>query len=208
MNELEQRWVHLSLTVDDEVLPHFCLLAGSGLRIRVRTGCSVRDLLCGQLGISPTYLEARIQTVFLDGSVVDDPQRATVAAGSTIALSAAMPGIAGAMLRRGSPYAPMRSQISHAGPAVAPAAARPDDVVIKLFNMLQGELGPALLARGVHSSGRALSDLFRGRSEVFRSGILVARIDGSAVDPRVPLEMDWAGQVVFLQVRSDSKVSS
>lgn len=200
--------MHLSLMVSEELLPRFCLLAGSGLTICARTGCSVQDLLCGQLDIPPEYLEKRIQTILLDSSVVDDPQLATVAAGSTIALSAAMPGIAGAMLRRGSPYAAMRSQISHANRVVRPAAVGQGHVVVKLFNMVQGELGSPMLARGVQISGKALSDFFRGRSGAFRRGILTARIDESCVDPHVPLEMDWTDQDIFLQVSSWSNASS
>ncbi|OHB70783.1 MAG: hypothetical protein A2V70_15355 [Planctomycetes bacterium RBG_13_63_9] len=127
-----------------------------------------------------------------------------LAAGSTIALSAAMPGIAGAILRRGSPYATMRSQISHANRVVHPASARQGHVVVKLFNMVQGELGPAMFARGAKISGKALWDLFRGRSAAFRRGILIARIDETSVDPHVPLAMDWTDQEIFLQVRSRS----
>jgi len=192
--------VNLALTVDKEFLPRFCLLAGSGLTIRVRTGCTVRDLLCDQLGISPEYLQKRIQTIFLDSRVVGDPQLATVAAGSTVALSAAMPGIAGAMLRKGSPYAAMRSQISHADRAVDPPTACEGPVVIKLFNMLQRELGPLLLARGVQVTGKSLADLFHDWPKTARRGILKAQINKKSVAADVPLEMDWTDQDVFLQV--------
>jgi hypothetical protein len=134
--------------------------------------------------------------------VVDDPEIATVEAGSTIALSAAMPGIAGAMLRKGSPLAVMRGQIPCANRAADRAAARQGHVVLKLFNVVQGELGPGLLGRGVQISGKALSDLFRGRSGAFRGGILAARIDETPVHPCVPVEMDWEDRDLFLQVSS------
>ncbi|HYW79977.1 MAG TPA: hypothetical protein VE890_10400 [Thermoguttaceae bacterium] len=167
----------------------------------MQTGCSVRDLLCGELGIAPEYVDTRIQTIFLNSRTVDDPQSAIVTPGSTIALSAAMPGVAGAMFRKGSPYAPMRSRISHADRADTKGAACESHVVLKLFNMVQRELGAVLLARGVQVSGRALADLFRGRSEAFRHGILTTHIDGTPVDPRVLIETDWSGRDVFLQIR-------
>ena len=192
--------VDLSLTVSEELLPRFCLLAGSGVTILARTGCSVQDLLCGQLEISPEYLDKRIQTIFLDSRVVGDLQLATVAAGSTVALSAAMPGIAGAMLRKGSPYAAMRSRISHADRAVDPPSVGQGPVVIKLFNMLQRELGPSLLARGVQVTGKSLADLLHDWPETARRGILTAQINKKSVAADVPFETDWTDQDVFLQV--------
>jgi len=71
-----------------------------------------------------------VQTVVLDALVVDDPDTATVRDGSTIALSAAMPGIAGCMLRKSSRYAPMRSQLTHDHRSAAPAADREGDVTV------------------------------------------------------------------------------
>jgi hypothetical protein len=65
--------VQLLLTIVDDLLPRFCVLAGSGFTMAVRTGCSLQDLLCGQCGVPSAYLKRRIQTIFLDGSVVDDP---------------------------------------------------------------------------------------------------------------------------------------
>jgi hypothetical protein len=199
--------LHLCLTVTEERLPHFCLLAGGGWTMAARVGCSVEDLLCGQWGVSREYLADRVGTIFLDGRVLDDPRRAAVADGSTIALSAPMPGIAGAMLRRGSHYAAMRSQISHAGQS-APPAAREGRVVLKLFNLVQGELGPAMLARGVQLPGKALADLFRGRSAAFRNGTLQAEIDHRRVDPATPVRTDWTGRDVFLQVRASTDAST
>jgi len=204
MNEARQvrSPVRLSLTVSEDLLPRFCLLTGSGFIVRAAAGCSVHDLLCGPLGIAGDYLEQRIQTIFLNGTVVDDPRAATVPADSTIALSAAMPGIAGIMLRKGSPYASMRSQISHAGRDAGRAADGRSRLVIKLFNMVQVELGPAMLRRGVQIPGKALADLFRGRSKAFFPGVLAARIDDAPMEPRAVFETNWTDQEVLLHLGS------
>ncbi|MBN2476424.1 MAG: hypothetical protein JXB62_17555 [Pirellulales bacterium] len=200
--KLMQPSVHLSLQVSEDLLPRFCLLAGGGFTFLVQTGCTVHDLLCGQLGIPAEYLVGRVQTIFLNASVVDDSRTASVPAGATIALSAAMPGIAGIMLRKGSPYAPMRSRISHVNRDSTGQAPRRDHVVLKLFNMLQRELGPPMLRRGVQVSGRALADLFRGRTRVFHRGILSARFDEEPISPDVLLETDWTGRDVFLRMQT------
>ena len=192
----------LSLTVREDLVPRFCLLTGGGFKVCARTGSSIRDVLCGPLRVPTHYLEKRIQTVFLDGEAVDDPEIAAVRPGSTIALSAAMPGIAGAILRKGSPYAPMRSRVSRGNPDADRVVNCLGTIVIKLFNAVQVELGPAMLRRGVHIAVKALSDLFRGRSDAFRSGILTARIDDAPISPRDLLEMDWRDQDLVLCIRS------
>jgi hypothetical protein len=53
---------HLHLTVREDALPRFCLLTGGGFTVNAEAGFSLRDLLCGQLGISLDYLESRFQT--------------------------------------------------------------------------------------------------------------------------------------------------
>jgi hypothetical protein len=192
----------IRLTVTNEVLERFCLLTGGGFRIHAQLGGSVRELLCGQLGIGPAYLDDRVQTIFLNGKVVDDPDTATVPAGATIALSAAMPGIAGIMLRRQSPYAPMRSQLSHDDRPGPLGAASEGELVLKLFNLLQRELGPAFLRRGILIPGRALGALLARRFAAFREGILAAEVAGEPVAASVLRDTDWTNRELWLVVRS------
>jgi len=193
--------IRIRLTANVTVCEKFCLLAGSGFRIRARLGCSVRELLCGQLGIEPSYLEDRIQTIFLNGHVVDDPDLAVVPPGSTIALSAAMPGIAGAMLRKKSRYAPMRTELTCPSPSRSPEPEAEGDVVLKLFNLLQQELGPRFLRRGIRISHGALRELLESRWDAFRAGIVTAEVSGKTVAPTALLGTDWTSQEVLLVVQ-------
>jgi hypothetical protein len=152
------------------------------------------------LGIPKDYLDERIQTIFLNASVVDDPDTAIVAPGSALALSAAMPGIAGAMLRKGGRYAPMRSQLSHDGrQADLPPDCR-GEVTIRLFNLLQQELGAEFLRRGIEVNGKAFGDLLRRRPGDTATGILSAEMNGQRVEPTALLEMDWADRTVVISV--------
>jgi hypothetical protein len=113
--------------------------------------CSVADFLTGQLGIDPDYVRDRIATVFVDGAVVDDLAVATLRPGSTLTLSAAMPGLVGATLRKGGFYSAMRSEISWKGDddARQPLDGPPGTIRLKLFNSVMREIGPTLLQRGV-----------------------------------------------------------
>jgi len=191
----------ISLTATQVVCEKFCLLTGGGFRIQARLGGSVRELLCGQLGVEAEYLDSRIQTIFLNGQVVDDPAAALVPPGSTIALSAAMPGVAGAMLRKRSRYAPMRTRLTYARPNPAPGQQIAGDVVLKFFNLLQRELGPRFLRRGILIPGRALRELLERRWDSFRAGIVAAEVSGEPVAPSALLDMDWINREVLLAVR-------
>ena len=202
MAEPAQPLTHLLLTVSNDLLDSLCLLTGGGFEVHVRFGCSVTELLCGQLGIDADYLAGRIQTILLNGKAVDDPATAIVSPGSTLALSAAMPGIAGAMLRRGSHYAPMRSPISHDSGTAPPPSARQGHVAIKLFNMLQRELGPHFLRSGVRVAGHAVDTFLHRRPDAFRIGVIRAEIDGNLLSPDAVLDVKWAGRPVLLTVRA------
>jgi len=54
------------LSVEKKLIPSFSPLLGRGFNINVQVGCSVRELLCQQLGVTADYLETRIQTIFLN----------------------------------------------------------------------------------------------------------------------------------------------
>ncbi len=95
--------------------PAFKALLQRGVGIPDGSGASVREFLQGTLGIDAAYVEEKLQTVFLDGHPVDDFDRAVVRPGAVLALSGAMPGLAGATMRRGGFYARMREGITHAG---------------------------------------------------------------------------------------------
>jgi hypothetical protein len=84
--------------------------------------------------------------------------------------------------RRGSPYAPMRSHISHAN--IDFRGRRGDQIdVVRLFNSVQVDLGAILLGRGVPISGNSLSDFFRGRENTLGAVIRTARLDGADAPP-------------------------
>jgi hypothetical protein len=92
---------HISLTVEASLIPAFSQLLQNGFWIKGNVGCSVKSFLCEQFGLSPEYLEKRIQTIFLDGQPVDNVETATLRDGATLSLSAAMPGLAGAATWQG-----------------------------------------------------------------------------------------------------------
>jgi len=194
----------ISLTVKPDRMSLFSSLLGQGFTLKSRTGISVRNLLCHQIGVSDDYLDQRIQTIFLDGKVVDNVDTAVIRQGSSLALSAAMPGLAGAVLRRGGAYAAMRSQISHKN-NTADDSAENGTVLLKLFNLVALELGPLFLKQGIWIAGKNLENFFQRVPDFFFFFCLNVEIDGIFQDIRkIPL-MEWRQEQVFLKLKLESE---
>jgi hypothetical protein len=75
-------------------------------------GTKVKNFVCSLLGISGDVYATEMGSVFLNGRVVDDGDEVTIRAGDTLALSGAMPGLVGGMLRSGSPLRRMRQTVT------------------------------------------------------------------------------------------------
>ncbi len=168
--------------------------------MKVQVGCSIKDLFCGQFGLNPGYFEERVQTIFLDGNPVDDAGSAVVRAGSHIALSAAMPGLVGAVFRKGGYYSSLRKEISYKE-GVKQGSQRDGVVFIKLFNLLLKDLGPDFLGRGIWVEGKDLDDFFKRQSKGFENGFSSALMDGRELGLEQLSTMQWPDRRVFLKVR-------
>jgi hypothetical protein len=168
----------LTLKCDRGSASRFLPLLSQGFRVACATGDTLEAVLGRELGITPDYLQERVQTAFFNGRPIDDLHSATVSDGATIALSAAMPGLAGAVLRRGGVYAPMRGQS-----AETPAAAGgQQEITVKLFNMVARELGPGILEQGIRLSAAALRDFIERLGDVFRELCRGGEAGGRSLD--------------------------
>jgi hypothetical protein len=165
--------------VEKPLVARFFLLLQQGVKIRRRVGCSVDDFLRQELGASPAMIE-KIQSIMLDGRPVDEIGAAKIHDGSVLALSAAMPGLVGATLRRGGAYSSFRSGITYheTGNACAPGEGW---VSVKIFNLLMAELGPELLRTGVLLRSSDFFGFLMDRVEAFRHGCS-ATLDGKPLD--------------------------
>ncbi len=138
----------------------FHFLLQQGLRIETLVGGSVQDFLVRQLGLNPKVIDEKIQTIFFNGKAVDDPGRAFLTDGASLALSGALPGLVGATMRRGGFYASLRNPITFQG---GPGFQGPQKgkIVLKLFNILLQDLGPRILENGFMIEESKLLDFLR-----------------------------------------------
>jgi len=120
---------------------------------------TLEALLLGLPGCDRDYISTRIETIFLNGNAVDS-LATTLQPGMTVALSAAMPGLAGAIFRKGGLHASLRSQPVHT------KTARPEDayIIIKLFNQVAADLAAPLLGHGARMRGPSLARFIRNRA--------------------------------------------
>jgi len=153
---LEVLTMHLPI---DQLNVFFPLLQ-QGVTVPATVGCTLKSLLCDQFVIPVDYVTERITTIFLDNRPVDDLERTIIQDGSRVTLSAAMPGLVGATMRRGGFYAALRQGISYVTGSGA-AAGKSGTVRLKLFNLLLAELGPLVLARGLILERGELDGLLR-----------------------------------------------
>ena len=199
-NQKNYQTVNLDLVLEAERVKDFFPLLQRGFMFKARVDHSIKTLLCEQVGLKPEYVEDRIKIIFLDGKAVDDIDSAIIKDGSTLALSAAMPGLVGAILRRGGHLALLRSQATYRE-GNKPSSPREGLVVLKLFNLLVDELGPLFLRTGIYVGGGDLKDLIQCLTEEFWAGCKTAHLDGQEVGCNRLRRLTWLKNYDRVMVR-------
>jgi hypothetical protein len=199
-------YTNLSLVAEPKLFEKFLQLLQKGVKVTAQVGSTVRSFLCDDLGLSPEYVEKRIQTLFLNGKAIDNPDTAILKEDSTLALSAAMPGLLGATLRKGSYYARMRSEISHQEQSKA-IIVHEGFVLLKLFNLLPAEIGPAVLARGIWLKGEDLNQFLKELPDELVGNCTEAKVDGQAVNLKGFVEKSSKYEMVLVKIQCASSTA-
>lgn len=178
-NQPEMR--QISLTVAAEVLSRFTTLLQNGIYLEVPQGTSISGLLTALPEFTEEYASQRIQTIFLNGLPADHLQQKLFGTEAVLALSAAMPGLAGAIFRKGGVHASLRTATA-AELSGENSNNQPIQVRLKLFNMIAVERGVQILGDGCVVMASAL-----GKFLAYRPPLLAAieeiTISGKATNP-------------------------
>jgi hypothetical protein len=199
--------MNVSLRVKSSRIGLFFELLSTGIIVITQTGVSIRDFLCRILVINPVYVDTRIQTIFLNGRAVDDIDEATLADGSVLALSGAMPGLAGAVFRKGGAYASFRSNVSSAHKNMSESSSE-GFVLLKLFNQAAADLGPLFFKKGVRVSGDTLSEFFRHSREKLENICAIIEVEGKKYPFQKFLETDIFSDDVCLTIETTDRLSA
>lgn len=146
----------LELLITPGKLPVFATVLQAGVNIAARPKETLGAFLDRLPGFTREYIVGEIQTIFLNGTAIDNLETPLEGDNPILALSAAMPGLAGAIFRKNSFHAALRTVITeHHSPATAQTI-----VTLKLFNSIARDRGPALLAEGVSINSARLVTFF------------------------------------------------
>ena len=136
----------LNLAVTSNALPLFTTVLQSGIEIMTTQGETIAKFLTRFPGFTGEYLSDTVQTIFLNGTAVDDLSLTLTGRHPVLALSAAMPGLAGAIFRRNSFHSALRTETKALQSGEFQQESIP--VTLKLFNSIARDRGEELLKIG------------------------------------------------------------
>ncbi|MGI9536473.1 MAG: hypothetical protein ACR2PB_05345 [Desulfocapsaceae bacterium] len=125
----------------------------SGFFVTGTEGDSIYEFLMNLPGFTEEYLAKEVQTIFYNGDALDDLESALAGERATVALGSAMPGLVGAIMKKGSICGALRKprtvlDVSQQG--------KPVEVRVKLFNTVARDMGPGLFTSGIRIDARDL----------------------------------------------------
>ena len=193
--------IQLRFVMDNAQLPGFCQILQDAFMVKALVGCSIKSFLTQQMGISPEYIAGRIHSIFLEGRPVADIDSAMIHEGSHLSLSAAMPGLVGATMRRGGFYGAFRSTITYSE-SDSHCEITEGCVHLKYFNLLMKELGPDLLKKGIYLRSSQMADFLSDQPLEFWQGCKEILLNGRPVRRDQLEKEDWlfGYNLVYLSV--------
>ena len=162
----------------------------------------LETVLLGLPGFSHEYIHSRIETIFINGTAADSLAQFVVP-GCTVALSAAMPGLAGAIFRKGGPHAALRTP----APISLPGDQnRHQFLTLKLFNMVADDSVQPLLDQGILMRDTTLARFFKNRAEQLHHILSAITINRTPIPMDRPVQLP-ANQEIFL-VRAETDIAN
>ncbi len=195
--------ITLSLAIENHLIRSMFSILQGGFMVRALVGRSIGEFLREQYGLSSEYIAKRISTIFLNGEPVDNIDTAILREGSTMALSGAMPGLVGAVMRSGSYYASFRDTITHRDSGEA--AKEGEGIIrVKLFNIVMSELGAGFLRRGIYLNSTALRDFLSGQGDDFWQGCSEILLNQETAEPDLLRKGEFLSEddLVFVSVKT------
>lgn len=157
----------LVLSISKDSFERFTTLLQSGSIFSINQKETISSFLLSLPGFTEDYIINRVQTIFLDGNAVDDLSISFTNPESVLAVSAAMPGLAGAIFRKNSMHAALRS-----GSTLYSDSDQSNvnvSVTLKLFNMIAIERGIELLQNGITVYADVVRSFLHDRPSLFKS---------------------------------------
>lgn len=172
----------LVLQVPTENIWMFTSLLQAGVHIAAEAGTSIGVFLEELPGFSEEYIVDQVQTIFLNGTATDDLETPLTEEKSVLAISAAMPGLAGAIFRKNSLHAALRTTKNSEQTTFD---KREITVCLKLFNAIARDRGEEMLRRGVIMESSAIRQFLTTRSSLLQHTTSITINDKSMTEPEL-----------------------
>ena len=179
-----------------QALAGFSSLLQHGIVVHIDRPVTLVPFLLDLPGFSEEYIEKTVQTVFIDGVAADSLDR-TLPPGTTLALSAAMPGLAGAIFRRQGLHGSLRS---HTRKKPAAPTEQSGFITLKLFNMIAADRIRDLLEHGICVTGSSFVAFAANRDALLQPPAVLL-LDHKPVSPGELLQV--AATQPLLAVRAN-----
>jgi hypothetical protein len=189
----------ITLTVIADSLEKFTTLLQSGIYIHVQPGETIGSLLASLPGFNEKYVRERVQTIFVDGLPADHLAQEFTKKETVLAISAAMPGVAGAIFRKGGIHAALRTGTAKQANSAPQQTSL--NVRLKLFNVIAKERGEALLARGCFMQSKSLEKFLNYRPLLIKE-LREITIDGHKTTMKTLMETLSANKKIALSIDS------
>ena len=188
--------VTLFLKTTRDAAGKIATLLQRGFVLPVTGTISIAELLIELPGFNKEYIRDRVQTIFVNGIAEDNTGR-ELTAGDALALSAAMPGLAGAIFRRGGQHASLRTRpvtVTHN------ETDQSGYITLKLFNMIATETGPQLLQTGILIKGKTLARFLDRQGERILPVIEQAEVENTPVELAELTDVVADNELIFLKI--------
>ena len=202
MSDQQKEMKILTVNWDRSRTPLLYSALQRGVLVKVRLGGNIRTLLTEQFDLNPDYVKNRIQTAFLNGKPVDDFDEAVVSEGSILTLSGALPGLAGATLRKGGFFSSMRASVSYTKEPKK-KEGKEGFITVRIFNILLPELAPVVLAHGIFFSGKDFGSFWQELAPQDRRDCIASRGKRPAPPESEMKENEEMAGADFIEVRAD-----
>lgn len=177
---------NIEFTVTPESVSLFTTVLQSGIEVKTSHGKTLGKFLSNFEGFTAEYLAETVQTIFLNGTAVDDLTLPLTGSNPVLALSAAMPGLAGAIFRKNSFHSALRTETN----ALRSESIQEKTITVtlKLFNSIAKDRGGALLKSGQVIKADLLANFLKKRSNLWPQ-VLNIQFDQREIDPKELLSL-------------------
>lgn len=203
MTKLSNHIPRLELVIPLGTIKKYTTLLQAGIFVESISTTTIFDFLSSLPGFTSQYIRERIETIFLNGQPVDDLEAQIGGPAPVLAVSAAMPGLAGAIFRKNSFHAPLRTSAATSS-ATSPTCSEKAMVMVKFFNVIAVERGETILLNGCLVKSDSILKFIGYRPQLF-SAVLSISCDDTSLSPDDVENIFQTSEIVFLKIKQDSQ---